>query len=220
VDDHAVRASLAVDAFGLPEVPGPNLDPYLDAAARCFARHGLRRTKVVDNAEEAGVSRVTVYRQVGDVDLAARLLLARELDRLLSTLLPRVAEVGHPDEVVAVIADAIRFAIDHPVLAKVLRDEAELVGGFLVTELDVLLGRLRVLATPILDQLVRLGGPPEIDVVSLVDCVARVAVTLVLSPPPGDVEAYLAVLLRPLLAAAPDPTGPQRRRALRPSPPT
>ena len=63
MDDHAVRASLAVDAFGLPEVPGPNLDPYLDAAARCFARHGLRRTKVVDIAEEAGVNEVTLFRR-------------------------------------------------------------------------------------------------------------------------------------------------------------
>jgi AcrR family transcriptional regulator len=219
VDDRALNDSLAVDALGLPEVPGPNLDPYLDAAARCFARHGLRRTKVVDIADEARVSRVTVYRQIGDVDHAARLLLARELDRLLSALVPRLADSHDPDEVMAVIADAIRFAIDHPVLAKVLRDEPDLVGGFLVTEFDVLLGRLRLLATPVLDRLVRLGAPPAIDVVVLGDFVTRVLVTLVLSPPPGDVDAYLRALLGPLLTAAPRPTGVRRRRALRPASP-
>ena len=45
--------------FGVPAVPPPTLDPYLDAAARCFARHGLRRTRVTDIADEVGVSRVT-----------------------------------------------------------------------------------------------------------------------------------------------------------------
>src|SRR3546814_4780239 len=80
-DNRAMTDSPAFAALGLPTLPSPALDPYLDAAARCFVRHGLRRTRVTDIADDVGVSRVTVYRQVGTVEDAARLLLARELDR-------------------------------------------------------------------------------------------------------------------------------------------
>lgn len=195
--------SLAVDALGLPEVPGPDLDVYLDAAARCFARHGLGRTKVVDIADDLRVSRVTVYRQLGNVDAAARLLLARELDRLLSGLLPRVAEADDVEDVVGIIAEAVRFAIEHPVLSKVLRDEPELVGVFVVTELDSLLDRLRLLASPVLARLGSLGITPAVDLTALADWVTRVLVTMVLAPPPGTVDAHLRSVLGPLLSSSP-----------------
>jgi AcrR family transcriptional regulator len=195
--------SLAVEALGLPGVPGPDVDVYLDAAARCFARHGLGRTKVVDIADELRVSRVTVYRQLGNVDRAARLLLARELDRLLSALLPRVAAADDPNDVIEVIADAVRFAIEHPVLSKVLRDEPELVGVFVVTELDSLLDRLQLLAAPVLARLESMGVTPPIDLIVLGDWVTRVLVTMVLSPPAEEVGVHLRSLLGPLLTASP-----------------
>ena len=58
-------------------------DRYLDAFARVIRRHGLSRTRVRDVAEEVGVSRVTVYRQVGTVREMTMLLLDREWRRLL-----------------------------------------------------------------------------------------------------------------------------------------
>ncbi|HVX17494.1 MAG TPA: helix-turn-helix domain-containing protein [Acidimicrobiales bacterium] len=192
--------SLAAEALGVPEVPGPDLDLYLDAAARCFARHGLGRTKVVDIADELRVSRVTVYRQVGNVDRAARLLLARELDRLLSTLLPRLSSATRPDDIIDIIADALRFAIDHPVLSKVLRDEPELVGVFVVTELDSLLERLRRLAEPLLVKLEAIGVKSPVDVAYLADWVTRVLVTMVLAPPADDIDGHLRAVMGPLLA--------------------
>ncbi len=210
--------SLAVDGLGLPPVPDAELDPYLDAAAKCFARHGLRRTKVVDIAEAVGVSRVTVYRQVGTIDHAARLLLARELDRLLSALLPRLLSASTPEEIIEVIVDATTFAIEHPVLAKVLRDEPDLVGGFIVTELDTLLDRLRLLANPVLERLASLGVTPPLDLGDLADWITRVLVTLVLSPPQGDVGEHLRGVLGPLLEWPSTRSQPRRRRVLRPAP--
>jgi AcrR family transcriptional regulator len=193
--------SLGVDALGLPAVPGSDLDAYLDAAARCFSRHGLGRTRVVDIADELGVSRVTVYRQLGNVDHAARLLLARELDRLLSSLLPRVASASNADDVIEIIADAVRFAIEHPVLAKVLRDEPELVGAFVATDLSSLLDRLRLLASPLLARLGSIGIAPSIGLADLADWVTRVLVTMVLAPPPTDIGMSLRAVLSPLLAS-------------------
>ena len=129
----------AATVFGLPAPPSPQLDPYLDAAARCFARHGLRRTRVTDIADEVGVSRVTVYRQVGTTEDAARLLLARELDRLVASLLPKLAGARDADDIVEVIASAVDFAVEHPVMAKVLRDEADLAGAFVISEFGTIL---------------------------------------------------------------------------------
>ncbi len=191
--------SIAPTAFGLPDVPGKELDHYLDAAARCFARHGLGRTRVTDIAEEVGVSRVTVYRQVGTVEQAARLLLSRDLDRLLNSLLPKLVAAEMPDDVIAVIANAVEFAIEHPVLSKVLRDEPDLVGGFVIAELDVLLERLELLAEPVVRRLETLGTGRDVDLAVLADWVARVVVTLVVAPPSVPVDAYLRTALSPIL---------------------
>src|SRR3546814_393937 len=85
VDDGSIL-ELGIRLTGVPPVPAVELDPYLDAAARCFTRFGITRTRVPDVAAEVGVSRVTVYRQVGTVEDMARLLLARAMHRILTAL--------------------------------------------------------------------------------------------------------------------------------------
>jgi TetR/AcrR family transcriptional regulator len=49
----------------------------LDAAYRCFARHGVRRTTMEDIAAEAGMSRPAAYQYVRSKDDAFRLLAVR-----------------------------------------------------------------------------------------------------------------------------------------------
>lgn len=189
----------AATVFGLPAPPSPQLDPYLDAAARCFARHGLRRTRVTDIADEVGVSRVTVYRQVGTTEDAARLLLARELDRLVASLLPKLADARDADDIVEVIASAVDFAVEHPVMAKVLRDEADLAGAFVISEFGTILERLLLLAEPVVRRLQDLAGGTGIDVGLLAEWVARVVLTMVVAPPRQSTEEFLGDVLRPFL---------------------
>jgi AcrR family transcriptional regulator len=188
-------------ALGLPPVPAAVLDPYLDAAASCFARHGLRRTRVTDIAEEVGVSRVTVYRQVGTTEDAARLLLARELDRLVSSLLPTLLAADDADGIVAVIASAVDFAVTHPVMRKVLQDEADLVGAFVMNEFGTVLERLLLLAEPVVRRLDEIAGTRGIDIPVLAEWVARVVLTMVVGPPAGPPQEFLREVLRPLLVA-------------------
>lgn len=190
----------AITALGLPPVPPSNLDPYLDAAAHCFARHGLRRTRVTDIAEEVGVSRVTVYRQVGTTENAARLLLARELDRLVSSLLPTLVAADDVDGIVAVIASAVDFAVTHPVMRKVLQDETDLVGAFVMSEFGTVLDRLLLLAEPVVRRLEEVAGTRDIDVPVLAEWVARVVLTMVVAPPATPPEVFLRDVLGPLLA--------------------
>lgn len=191
-----------LSALGLPPVPAPVLDPYLDAAASCFARHGLRRTRVTDIAEQVGVSRVTVYRQVGTTEDAARLLLARELDRLVTSLLPTLVAAEDADGIVAVVASAVDFAVTHPVMRKVLADEADLVGAFVMNEFGTVLNRLLLLAEPVVRRLEQIAGGRDIDVPVVAEWVARVVLTMVVAPPTAPPEVFLGGVLRPLLAVS------------------
>lgn len=69
----------------------PRLDDViLDAAEDCFALVGVRRTTVDDIASAAGVSRVTVYRRVGNRDELVLQVLVRITERHLARLRPRL----------------------------------------------------------------------------------------------------------------------------------
>jgi AcrR family transcriptional regulator len=196
-------AGLPSASAALPAVPSPALDPYLDAAAVCFARHGLSRTGVPDIARELGVSRTTVYRQVGTVEQAARLLLARELHRLLARLPALVEGATGPETFVRLIAVIVNYAREHHVLAKVLADEAEVIGPLLAgDELPELVLRVSTIASPLLVQAMDAGLVRRRDPDLLADFLVRVVVSLVLAPPPGELEAYLRETILPLLVPA------------------
>lgn len=70
-------------------------DVILDAAEDCFALVGVRRTTVDDIATAAGISRVTVYRRIGNRDELVLQVLVRITERHLARLLPRL--LAQPD---------------------------------------------------------------------------------------------------------------------------
>ncbi len=70
-------------------------DVILDAAQRCFSAAGVARTTIEDVAAAAGVSRITVYRRIGNRDQLVLLVLLRVTDRFLASLRPRL--VVQPD---------------------------------------------------------------------------------------------------------------------------
>jgi AcrR family transcriptional regulator len=179
---------LGLRLTGVPPVPPPELDPYLDAAARCFARFGITRTRVPDIAAEVGVSRVTVYRQAGTVEDLARMLLARDMHRLLMAL-PAVAQgaVG-PETVVRLVETIIEHARSHPVLTKVLEDEPHLLGPVLVSDLGTVAGRVADVVVPLLDALMDAGHLARRDARVVAEWLVRLTVTLILAPPPGDLR--------------------------------
>lgn len=191
---------LGLRLTGVPPVPPPELDPYLDAAARCFARFGISRTRVPDIAAEVGVSRVTVYRQAGTVEDLARMLLARDMHRLLMAL-PTAAEgaVG-PETVVRLVETIIDHARAHPVLTKVLEDEPHLLGPVLVSDLGTVAARVADVVVPLLEALMDERHLARRDPRVVAEWLVRITVTLVLAPPPGDLRAFLGELLLPALA--------------------
>ena len=194
----AVLQALPTLASSIPAPPA-SVDPFLDAAARCFARHGVRRTSVQDIARELKVDRTTVYRQVGNVPTIVRLLAGRELHRLLASLPDRLTDLQGPDAVVDLLATVIEFGRAHPVLAKVLADEPELIGPFIVSELPFMIDLVAAAGEPLLAAAMDAGALARRDPALLAQMLVRMCMPLLLAPPPGDVRDALAEVLLPVL---------------------
>lgn len=194
-------------------MPPGELDPFLDAAARCFARHGVIHTAVADVALEMGVSRTTVYRQVGTVEQLGRLLLAREIHRLLLALPTQLSEAGPVDAVIEAVAFVVRFARQHPVLRKVLEAEPELAGSYLAIGLPAVLERAVPVIKALLANGVASGGLAPRDLDALADWLVRLVSSLVLAPPRGGLEDYLDQVIRPVLTPVSSSSGPSRTAA-------
>jgi AcrR family transcriptional regulator len=190
---------------GIPAPPPASLDPFLDAAARCFARHGIKRTSVQDVARELRVNRATVYRQIGNVDDQVRLLLARDLHRLLASLPGTLTSGAGPDGIVELLGAIVTYARGHPVLVKVLADEADLIGPFLISDMPELVSRVAAAITPLLDGAMGAGLLARRDPGVVAEWVVRLGVSLILAPPPGDLSRFLAELLVPALSPREEP---------------
>lgn len=199
-DTDGAVVQLPTITAGLPPSPPASLDHFLDAAARCFARHGIRRASVQDVARELGVDRTTVYRQIGSVDSQVRLLFARDLNRVLTEVFVQLSGHNTPEALVDLVAALVTHARQHPVLAKVLSDEPELIGPFLVSDLSEVLHRVSTTLAPILQVGMDCGGLAPRDPMVMAEYVARVGLTLILAPPPGVLRDFLAELLIPVLS--------------------
>jgi AcrR family transcriptional regulator len=185
-------------ARGLPPPPPASLDPFLDAAAGCFARYGIARTSVQDIAQALRVNRTTVYRQVGNIESIVRLLAARDLHRLLAGLAPAARAPLTPTAVVDLLVGAVAEVRAHPVVAKVLADERELIGA-LLDDLPDAMGRMAIAIVPLLASAMASGHLARRDPVVVAEWLMRVGITAVLAPPPGELHTFLAELLHPAL---------------------
>ena len=76
-------------------------DVILDAAEDCFSLVGVRGTTIEDIAAAAGVSRITVYRRIGNRDRVVLSVLLRIVDRYLARLRPRL--LAQPDLASAIV---------------------------------------------------------------------------------------------------------------------
>ena len=190
---------LATIITGLGEAPGADLDPFLDAAAKCFARHGLKRTSVQDVARELGVDRTTVYRQVGTIAQQAKLLAARELQRLVASIPGRAPQPVGPDGIIEIMASVIDDVRGHPVMAKLLADDTDTITLSTVVELPPLLGRVAGVLAPMLSVAMESGVVARRDPAILAEWLIRLVVTLVLVPPLTELRPFLSELLLPAL---------------------
>jgi AcrR family transcriptional regulator len=199
-DASAELLTLPVLAERLPLPPDPSLNPTLDAATECLARHGISKTTLSDIAREMGVAPSTVYRKVGSVDNVAMLVFAREAHRFLERVPATMAKATGPQAITALMADAITTLKEHPVTKKVLRDEGDWMGRMVTRQLDDLLAQGVEVAAPLLAASMTAGLIRRQDPDLLAHWLLRIALSALVAPPPGDLQAGLDALLLPALA--------------------
>ncbi|MHB1712551.1 MAG: TetR/AcrR family transcriptional regulator [Acidimicrobiales bacterium] len=188
---------------GLPDVPPEALAPYLDAATACMTRHGVRRTTVADMAKELDVSPMTVYRHVGSLDRVIRLLFARELHRLLEAAPTFFEGADGADAVVNLSNGLVDWVRNHPIFGKVLTDEPDVVGEILVGSLaGPALELAASVVAGLLDGAMDEGILRRDDSRVLASWLVRLLLTVIVIPPPGDIETFLVGIVRPVLDRA------------------
>jgi AcrR family transcriptional regulator len=204
--DNESMATDAAEVLALPVLaerlllpPDPSLDPVLDAAVECLARHGISKTTLSDIAREMGVAPSTVYRKVGSVDNVTMLVFAREAQRFLPRIPATFTAATGPTAVTTLMADAITTLANDPVAAKVLRDEGDWMGRMVTRQLDHLLAQGVEVAAPLLAAAMAAGLIRSQDPERLAHWLLRIALAALVAPPPGELRSALDDLLVPVL---------------------
>ena len=197
--DEAIRAARL--HAGLPPRPDPDLDRVLDAVERCLSRFGLRRTTMSDIARELGVARTTLYRQVSSIEEATALVSSRRLHRFLDKLTDLGDRGLDPEAFVQVIVRTLRMTLAEPVMQRLLRDEPEILGGYLTSgAVAALVAQISGLLTPVLRQAMGAGLIRASDPALASEWIVRIVLVLTAVPAPDDeLEATVRFVLLPML---------------------
>lgn len=165
----------------------------LDAAARITAAEGWGAVTMAKLAEEVGVSRQTVYNELGSKPAIAEELVMRELARFLDVVRSRMSE---QDDVVPALRAAAEGVLEEAARNRLLRSvlESAHTGGsdllpLLTTEAQGLIEMARVMVVQTVAELDLHTGlePAELDVA--VDAVIRLVLSHVMQPAKSPSEA-------------------------------
>jgi AcrR family transcriptional regulator len=179
--------------------PDPDLDRYLDATARCVARFGLRRVSVKDVARELGVDRTTVYRQVGTIRQQLRLLAARDIGRLLAMVPNGEDGPVTADDVVDTLVAAVELTRAHPVMARIVGDDADVVTLADLQRIQATLGLAAGQVAPLVEQAMQRGWFASRDPGAVATWLVSTVAWLVFLPPEGDIRPLIQEIVGPVL---------------------
>lgn len=158
-------------------------EQILDAAREQFMTFGLRRSTVDDVAKRAGVSRVTVYRRIGNKDGLVSACLLREYRRFLVEVDDAVAALPTTeDRLVEGFAAVLRHIRKHPLIGGLLRLEPETMLPFLTLESGPALLAIRDYLADRLREARRAEGRPVSDPTPVAELMVRITVSFLLNP--------------------------------------
>lgn len=175
----------------------------VEATYGCIATSGVAKTTVEEAARSAGVSRATVYRHFpGGREQLVQAAVVWETDRFVARLVSEVGDSSALPELLERTLMAItRLLAGHEVLQRVLATEPERLLPYLTLETSHVIGMVREFVEPYL-----LGRPlpPGIDVGEAADYLARVLLSVTLSPGRWDLgdPAEVSELVRVELLGA------------------
>jgi AcrR family transcriptional regulator len=184
---------------GRPPQPEAARGRLLDAAARCIARDGLLATGIASVADEAGVSRPTVYRYFADRDALVEAALLRAGVAQLARMKAHIASFSRPEEKAV---EAVRFALREMPAEPVLRQawNAPLVEAAIVQ--DFTGPRALSLCSDALEELSASAGWSDAEAREATETMLRFTLSLLLAPVPGRSERALRAYLRRRLLPA------------------
>lgn len=162
MDDALARLLTGYPPVGESSGPEATVERVLDAALEEFVEVGLRRATVGAIAGRAGVAPATIYRRIGQRDALVTAVIAREVMRGLAATATAFAAAEDPTEkVVEGFATAVEFLNGHPLLARTVEFEVDMVARLFTADAEVLLGLARAAVT---DELARLGEAAGVSV--------------------------------------------------------
>lgn len=180
-------------------------DRLVDAAGRMTIDVGWSRVTMAHLADEVGVSRQTVYNEMGTKAGLAEAMILRELDRFLGVV--TVAFDEHPDDLVEAIRDATRTVLElaqgnpllHAVVSATHGADTELLPLLTTHAESLLVTAQAVVAERIAPYDVDLD-PPHLE--AAIDIVVRVVLSHVMQPSasPAETADRLAWLAQRVLS--------------------
>ncbi|MFJ2089334.1 TetR/AcrR family transcriptional regulator [Streptomyces sp. NPDC087901] len=196
----ALRATPPSDALS---------EQILDAAREQFMTFGLRRSTVDDVAKRARVSRVTVYRRIGNKDSLVSACLLREYHRFLVEVDDAVAALPTTeDRLVEGFVAVLRHIREHPLIGGLLRLEPETMLPFLTLESAPAFLAIRAYLADRLREARRAEGRPSTDPTPVAELMVRITVSFLLNPvscfeldDDDQVRKFAHCYLVPLLSA-------------------
>jgi AcrR family transcriptional regulator len=155
----------------------------LDAAMELYLERGRAETTLSAIAQRAGVSRPSVYKHLGDADDVAHALIDREVARFFDEVGPVLfAQPTLRERLVEGLAFTVEYARAHTLLQRMLELEPALVVTAFTLRADAVLRQAVALLSPELERAADdgevVGIPPDV----AAEWVARVAISLVLTP--------------------------------------
>jgi AcrR family transcriptional regulator len=169
----------------------PRLDDeivaVLDAAAGCYLRLGVAKTRTSDIARAAGMSRATLYRRFGTHESIFLGVLERESESMAAQAQEHLA--GIDDEAERLI-ESMMFSIDQirsrPAHAAIFTGESTARTAGTVMRMSAL-RRIGVSAVrPLLSHALDSGALSDEEVADLVDWILRVLLSYAAIPGPAD----------------------------------
>jgi AcrR family transcriptional regulator len=157
---HNVDPASAADSWPSPRVISAEV---ADAVRESVLAVGVRRTTLTDVARRAGVSRMTLYRVVPDVETLLLEVMTRDLTALLTEIEAKVARRRTArSRLVAQLVEAARRLPTEPLFRRVLDVDPELLLPYLTERVGatqrLALGRIReVIADGQADRSIRRG---------------------------------------------------------------
>jgi AcrR family transcriptional regulator len=109
----AILPGVTVRPWELPQPAAqqPLRDRLCDAASQILTTEGWARVTMARLADEVGVSRQTVYNEIGTKSDLAEAIVSRELDRFLAGVVRSFEE--NPDDLIAAIRDSARRVLEY-----------------------------------------------------------------------------------------------------------